>query len=86
MTGRSLARLRTMIVSSLPTRPSYVKHRIFQGAADGAHHLVGPDRVVREGQGLAFFYLLHNTQIVAVPTSSIDAKLVINETTTTSTW
>src|SRR5262245_48230342 len=38
-------------------------------------------RVVREGQGLAFFYLKHNTQIVAVPTSSVDANLVFNEVT-----
>ena len=27
-------------------------------------------RIMREGQGLAFFYLKYNTQIVAVPTSS----------------
>ena len=26
-------------------------------------------RVAREGQGLAFFYLKHNTQVIAVPTS-----------------
>jgi hypothetical protein len=38
-------------------------------------------RVVREGQGLAFFYLKHNTQVVAVPTSSMDANLVFNEVT-----
>jgi hypothetical protein len=38
-------------------------------------------RIVREGQGLAFFYLKHNTQIVAVPTSSVDANLVFNEVT-----
>src|SRR5215471_16276448 len=38
-------------------------------------------RVVREGQGLAFFYLKHNTQVVAVPTSSVDANLVFNEVT-----
>ena len=25
-------------------------------------------RIAREGQGLAFFYLKHNTQVVAVPT------------------
>ena len=38
-------------------------------------------RVAREGQGLAFFYLKHNTQVVAVPTSSMDANLVFNEVT-----
>jgi SPFH domain / Band 7 family len=38
-------------------------------------------RVAREGQGLAFFYLKHNTQVVAVPTSSMDANLVFNEIT-----
>jgi hypothetical protein len=38
-------------------------------------------RVVREGQGLAFFYLKHNTQVIAVPTSSRDANLVFNEVT-----
>jgi regulator of protease activity HflC (stomatin/prohibitin superfamily) len=38
-------------------------------------------RVVREGPGLAFFYFKHNTQLVAVPTSSMDANLVFNEVT-----
>ena len=38
-------------------------------------------RVAREGQGLAFFYWKHNTQVVAVPTSSVDANLVFNEVT-----
>ena len=38
-------------------------------------------RITREGQGLAFFYLQYNTQIVAVPTSSMDANLVFNEVT-----
>ena len=38
-------------------------------------------RISREGQGLAFFYLRHNTQVVAVPTSSMDANLVFNEVT-----
>jgi hypothetical protein len=38
-------------------------------------------RIVREGQGLAFFYFKHNTQVVAVPTSSMDANLVFNEVT-----
>ena len=38
-------------------------------------------RVRREGQGLAFFYWKHNTQVVAVPTSSMDANLVFNEVT-----
>lgn len=34
-----------------------------------------------EGRGLAFYYLKHNTQIVAVPTSSTDANFVFNEVT-----
>ena len=38
-------------------------------------------RIKREGQGLAFFYLKHSTQVVAVPTSSMDANLVFNEVT-----
>ncbi len=38
-------------------------------------------RIRHEGQGLAFFYLKYNTQIVAVPTSSTDANLVFNEVT-----
>jgi hypothetical protein len=37
--------------------------------------------VAREGQGLAFFYFKHSTQIVAVPTSSMDSNLVFNEVT-----
>jgi hypothetical protein len=38
-------------------------------------------RVRREGPGLAFFYLVHNTQVVAVPTTSTDASFVFNEIT-----
>ena len=38
-------------------------------------------RVVEEGPGLAFFYLKYKTQVVAVPTSSIDASFVFNEVT-----
>ncbi len=38
-------------------------------------------RVAREGQGLAFVFWKHNTQVVAVPTSSVDANLVFNEVT-----
>jgi regulator of protease activity HflC (stomatin/prohibitin superfamily) len=38
-------------------------------------------RMVSEGPGLAFFYLRYNTQIVAVPTNSIDAPFVFNEVT-----
>lgn len=38
-------------------------------------------RVTREGPGLTFFYLTHNTHIAAVPTSSRDASFVFNETT-----
>jgi SPFH domain / Band 7 family len=41
----------------------------------------GSGRIKREGQGLAFFYLKHNTQVIAVPTSSMDANLVFNEVT-----
>ena len=38
-------------------------------------------RMRSEGQGLAFYYLSHNTNIVAVPTSSADADFVFNEIT-----
>ena len=38
-------------------------------------------RLVREGPGLAFYYWKHNTQVVAVPTSSRDANFVFNEVT-----
>jgi hypothetical protein len=38
-------------------------------------------KLAREGQGLAFYYLRHSTQVVAVPTSSMDANFVFNETT-----
>ena len=38
-------------------------------------------RVVKVGPGLAFYYLRHNTQIVAVPTSSADGNFVFNEVT-----
>ncbi len=38
-------------------------------------------RVQREGPSLAFFYFKHNTQIVTVPTSGIDANFVFNEVT-----
>jgi hypothetical protein len=41
----------------------------------------GSGRVVREGQGLAFFYWKHNTQVVVVPTTSMDGNLVFNELT-----
>lgn len=38
-------------------------------------------RVRREGQGLSFFFLDHNTDVVAVPTSSTDVSFVFNEVT-----
>ena len=38
-------------------------------------------RATREGRGLAFYYLKHNTSIVAVPTNSRDASFVFNEVT-----
>jgi regulator of protease activity HflC (stomatin/prohibitin superfamily) len=38
-------------------------------------------RIAREGPGLAFFYLKHNTHIVAVPTSGMDSPFVFNELT-----
>ncbi|MBV9469200.1 MAG: SPFH domain-containing protein [Abitibacteriaceae bacterium] len=38
-------------------------------------------RVRKEGPGLAFYYLPHNTQVVAVPTSSMDAPFIFNEVT-----
>lgn len=38
-------------------------------------------RVSKQGAGIAFYYLEYNTQIVAVPTSSIDGNFVFNEVT-----
>lgn len=38
-------------------------------------------RIVQEGPGLSFFYLPYRTQVVAVPTTSIDANFVFNEVT-----
>lgn len=38
-------------------------------------------RVSKQGAGIAFYYLQHNTQIVAVPTSSLDGNFVFNEIT-----
>ena len=38
-------------------------------------------KVVREGTGLAFYYLSHNTQIVVVPTNSTDGNFIFNEAT-----
>lgn len=35
----------------------------------------------KEGKGLAFFYWKHSTQVVAVPTSSMDANFVFSELT-----
>jgi regulator of protease activity HflC (stomatin/prohibitin superfamily) len=43
----------------------------------------GSGRLRREGQGLAFFYWKHSTQIVAVPTASMDTGFVFNEATST---
>jgi len=37
--------------------------------------------VIREGPGLAFYYLTYNTQIAAVPTTSMDASFIFNEIT-----
>ena len=37
--------------------------------------------VVASGPGLSFFYARFNTQVVAVPTQSIDANFVFNEVT-----
>jgi regulator of protease activity HflC (stomatin/prohibitin superfamily) len=38
-------------------------------------------KIVKQGKGLTFFYLKYNTQIVAIPTTSIDANFVFNEIT-----
>jgi regulator of protease activity HflC (stomatin/prohibitin superfamily) len=38
-------------------------------------------RLASEGQGLAFFYFRFNTQVLAVPTSSVDSNFVFNEVT-----
>jgi len=48
--------------------------------SDWVRHYVG-GRVRREGQGLTFVYMPHNTQIVTAPVSSIDAPFVFNEVT-----
>jgi regulator of protease activity HflC (stomatin/prohibitin superfamily) len=40
-------------------------------------------RLRKEGKGLAFFYWKHATQVVAVPTSSMDASFVFAELTKT---
>lgn len=38
-------------------------------------------KVAAEGLGLSFFYMKHSTQVVAVPTNSVDASFVFNEIT-----
>lgn len=38
-------------------------------------------RASREGLGLAFYYFRHNTQIVAVPTTTVDGNFIFNEVT-----
>jgi regulator of protease activity HflC (stomatin/prohibitin superfamily) len=38
-------------------------------------------RLTRDGLGLAFYYLKHNTQLVAVPTGSTDVGFAFNELT-----
>ena len=38
-------------------------------------------RIIARGQGLAFYYASHNTQIVAVPTASSDGNFIFNEVT-----
>ena len=37
--------------------------------------------LAKEGPGLAFYYLKHNTQVMTVPTSSMDSNFVFNEVT-----
>ena len=59
----------------------HASHRIFKGQPNEYVIRYSSGRIAREGQGLAFFYLKYNTQIVAVPTSSMDANLVFNEVT-----
>lgn len=38
-------------------------------------------REVKKGAGLAFYYFKHNTQIVAIPTISMDTNFIFNEST-----
>src|SRR6476661_3996176 len=38
-------------------------------------------KLAAEGQGLAFFYFRYKTQVLAIPTSSVDANFVFNEVT-----
>ncbi len=59
----------------------YASHRILQGTAERVRDQVQLGQIAREGQGLAFFYLKYKTQVVVVPTSSMDANLVFNEVT-----
>ena len=38
-------------------------------------------RLRREGLGLAFYYQKHNTQIITVPTTTVDGNFIFNEST-----
>ncbi|MBI3549033.1 MAG: SPFH domain-containing protein [Elusimicrobia bacterium] len=39
------------------------------------------DRLRREGPGLAFFYWAPSTSIISIPTGTVDAQFILNETT-----
>ncbi|QVL30567.1 hypothetical protein KIH39_17125 [Telmatocola sphagniphila] len=53
----------------------------FKGQATDYIFRYKAGRVVGEGNGLSFFYLRYDTQIVAVPTNSQDSNFVFNEVT-----
>src|SRR4028119_1748503 len=55
--------------------------RLFKGQPTEYVIKYASGRAVREGTGLAFYYLSHNTQLVAVPTSSTDGNFIFNEAT-----
>src|SRR5690349_9446575 len=71
-------------ISPVPTVPEAIRRPVmaFLGCFKGqpTEYVIryGSGRVAREGQGLAFFHLKYNTQVVVVPTSSMDANLVFN--------
>ena len=55
--------------------------RFFKGLPTDYVILYAGGRIVRQGPGLAFYYLAYDKQIAAIPLSSIDASYVFNEIT-----
>jgi regulator of protease activity HflC (stomatin/prohibitin superfamily) len=52
----------------------------FKGAPTEYIFRYNGGKLVSQGQGISFYYLTINTNVVAVPTSSVDAGFVFNET------